>query len=134
MVTKVTANAIRAERGDAYDPLCPTRQVLDRIGDKWTVLVVGALADGPLRFTQLRLAVGGVAAKVLTQTLRALERDGLITRHVYAQVPPRVDYELTDLGQTLHDPIKAVRDWAEVHMRAVVGAREAYDEQHGERG
>jgi DNA-binding HxlR family transcriptional regulator len=134
MVTKATANAIRAERGDAYDPLCPTRQVLDRIGDKWTVLVVGALADGPLRFTQLRLAVGGVAAKVLTQTLRALERDGLITRHVYAQVPPRVDYELTDLGQTLHDPIKAVRDWAEVHMRAVVGAREAYDEQHGERG
>jgi DNA-binding HxlR family transcriptional regulator len=133
MVTKHQALA-QAERGDAYDPLCPTRQVLDRIGDKWTVLVIGALSDGPLRFTQLRLAVGGVAAKVLTQTLRALERDGLITRRVYAQVPPRVDYELTELGRTLREPIDAVRNWAEVHMRSVVGARDEYDEGHADRG
>ena len=73
--------------------------VLDRIGDKWTVLVIGALVGGPLRFTELRQRVGGVAPKVLTQTLRALERDGLLTRTVYAQVPPRVDYALTDLGR-----------------------------------
>jgi DNA-binding HxlR family transcriptional regulator len=133
MVTK-TAKAAQAERGDAYDPLCPTRQVLDRIGDKWTVLVIGALADGPLRFTQLRLAVGGVAAKVLTQTLRALERDGLVTRQVYAQVPPRVDYELTELGRTLREPIDAVRDWAEVYLGSVLGARDEYDEGHRDRG
>lgn len=119
---------IRPERGNAYDPTCPTRQVLDRIGDKWTVLVVGALTDGPLRFTQLRHAVGGVAAKVLTQTLRALERDGLITRSVFAEVPPRVEYALTDLGRTLEQPIAAIREWAEVHMPAISGAREDYDE------
>jgi DNA-binding HxlR family transcriptional regulator len=114
--------------GDAYDPKCPTRHVLDRIGDKWTVLVVGSLREGPLRFTQLRLAIGGVAPKVLTQTLRALERDGLVTRTVYAQVPPRVEYELTELGHTLQTPIAAIRDWAEQHMSAVVAARTRYDD------
>ena len=117
------------ERGDAYDPKCPTRHVLDRIGDKWTVLVVGSLRRGPLRFTQLRLAVGGVAPKVLTQTLRALERDGLLTRTVFAEVPPRVEYELTELGQTLGTPIAAIRDWAELHMSQVVEARARYDDE-----
>jgi DNA-binding HxlR family transcriptional regulator len=120
---------IPASRGNAYDPSCPTRQVLDRIGDKWTVLVVGALIAGPLRFTRLRDAVGGVAPKVLTQTLRALERDGLVTRTVFAEVPPRVEYALTPLGHTLDAPIAAVREWAEVHMPEISGAREDYDEQ-----
>lgn len=119
--------AARSVRGDAFDPTCPTRQVLDRIGGKWTVLVVGALAGGPLRFTELRDRVGGVAPKVLTQTLRALERDGLITRTIYAEVPPRVEYELTGLGRTLQEPIAAVREWAEAHLPAIVGAREQYD-------
>ena len=118
-----------ARRGNAYDPTCPTRQVLDRIGDKWTVLVVGALTAGPLRFTRLRVAVGGVAPKVLTQTLRAMERDGLITRAVFAEVPPRVEYTLTPLGHTLEAPIAAVREWAEVHMPEITGARQDYDEQ-----
>jgi DNA-binding HxlR family transcriptional regulator len=117
------------ERGDAYDPKCPTRHVLDRIGDKWTVLVVGSLRGGPLRFTQLRLAVGGVAPKVLTQTLRALERDGLLTRKVFAEVPPRVEYELTELGHTLQTPIAAIRDWAELHMTQVVESRTRYDDE-----
>jgi DNA-binding HxlR family transcriptional regulator len=111
MVTKRTV----LERGNAFDPDCPTRVVLDRIGDKWTVLVIGALMEGPLRFTALRQRVGGVAPKVLTQTLRAMERDGLLTRTVFAQVPPRVDYALTDLGVSLGGPIAVLTDWAEAH-------------------
>ncbi len=114
-------------RGNAFDPQCPTRQVLDRIGDKWSVLVVLTLLDGPRRFTELREVVGGVTPKVLTNTLRSMERDGLLTRTVHAQVPPRVDYELTDLGVTLRGPLGAVRDWAEVHMNGVVAARAAHD-------
>jgi DNA-binding HxlR family transcriptional regulator len=115
------------DRGDAFDPDCPTRVVLDRIGDKWTVLVIGALQDGPLRFSVLRTRIGGVAAKVLTQTLRAMERDGLLTRTVHAQVPPRVDYELTDLGASLTGPIQTLTDWAETHLAQILGARETYD-------
>ncbi|WP_210650247.1 helix-turn-helix domain-containing protein [Nocardioides sp. SYSU D00065] len=120
-------------RGDAFDPSCPTRVVLDRIGDKWTVLVIGALQDGPLRFTALRARVGGVAAKVLTQTLRAMERDGLLTRTVHAQVPPRVDYELTPLGASLTAPIATLTDWAETHLSAILAARDDYDAELGAR-
>ena len=115
------------DRGDAFDPDCPTRIVLDRIGDKWTVLVVSALAGGTLRFGELRSRVGGVAAKVLTQTLRALERDGIVVRTVYAEVPPRVEYRLTPLGGTLAEPIAIVQDWAEQHVSSVLAARENYD-------
>src|SRR5580692_4886366 len=115
------------ERGDAFNADCPTRVVLDRIGDKWTVLVVSALSTGTLRFTQLRARVGSVAPKVLTQTLRALERDGVLTRTVYAQVPPRVEYQLTNLGHSLVTPIAAIQDWAESHVSHVLAARESYD-------
>ena len=87
-----------------YDPKCPTRVVLDRIGDKWTALVVLVLLDGPLRFGQVRSAIGGVAPKVLTQTLRRLERDGIVTRGAYVEIPPRVEYELTPLGRSLEKP------------------------------
>lgn len=117
------------ERGNAFDPDCPTRVVLDRIGDKWTVLVIGALIDGPLRFTALRQRVGGVAPKVLTQTLRAMERDGLLTRTVFAQVPPRVDYALTDLGVSLGGPIAVLTDWAEAHVGRIVAARDDFEAQ-----
>ena len=106
--------------GDAFDPECPTRVLLDRVGDKWTVLVVGALADGPLRFTQLRTRIGGVSGKVLTATLRALARDGLITRTAYPSIPPRVEYELTDLGRSLREPIEVLQKWAELHVAAVL--------------
>jgi DNA-binding HxlR family transcriptional regulator len=116
-----------AFRGDAFDPDCPTRVVLDRIGDKWTVLVVAALAERTLRFTELRTRVGGVAAKVLTQTLRALERDGLVDRTVFAVVPPRVDYRLTDLGRSLVEPIALIQEWAEAHVGLVLAARQDYD-------
>ena len=114
-------------RGDAFDPDCPTRVVLDRIGDKWTVLVIGSLADGSLRFSELRARIGGVAPKVLTQTLRAMERDGLLTRTVHAQVPPRVDYELTPLGASLTAPIATLTDWAETHLTQILGSRDSYD-------
>jgi DNA-binding HxlR family transcriptional regulator len=117
------------ERGNAFDPDCPTRVVLDRIGDKWTVLVIGALMAGPLRFTALRQRVGGVAPKVLTQTLRAMERDGLLTRTVFAQVPPRVDYELTDLGVSLGGPIAVLTDWAESNVGRIVAARDDFEAQ-----
>lgn len=114
---------------DVMDVDCPSRLVLRRIGDKWTPLVMQALKDGPSRFTAVRSAVGGVTPKVLTQTLRALERDGLVARTVYAQVPPRVDYALTPLGATLLEPLDAVRAWAEEHAGAILGARDDYDDR-----
>jgi DNA-binding HxlR family transcriptional regulator len=112
---------------DAYAKDCASRVVLDRIGDRWTVLVVGALADGRLRFSQLRTRVQGITPKVMTQTLRALERDGILTREVFAEVPPRVEYELTELGRDLLAPIEAIRLWAEAHASRIVENRESYD-------
>jgi DNA-binding HxlR family transcriptional regulator len=110
------------------DPDCPSRVVLDRIAEKWTGLVVLALADETLRFGELRERIGGVAPKVLTQTLRALERDGLVTRTVFAEVPPRVEYELTELGGDLLAPIDAIRIWAEEHAARIVANRERHDD------
>ena len=114
-------------RGDLFDPDCPTRLVLDRIGDKWTVLVVLLLGNGPMRFSALRGRLGRVAPKVLTQTLRRLERDGLVTRKIFAEVPPRVEYTLTDLGHSLTGPIAVIGDWAEVNVGRITAAQDAYD-------
>jgi len=116
-----------AARGDLFDPDCPTRLVLDRIGDKWTVLVVLLLSDGPLRFSELRSRLGRVAPKVLTQTLRRMERDGLATREIFAEVPPRVEYALTDLGNSLIEPIAVIGNWAEVNVDRITAAQAAYD-------
>jgi len=110
-----------------YAKDCPSRQVLDRIGDTWSVLVVVLLAHGPLRYTELAKRIEGVSPKMLTQTLRGLERDGLITRTVHAVVPPRVDYELTKLGLSLLDLVGALENWAETHIGDVLAARAAYD-------
>lgn len=110
----------------AFDPYvqgCPSRALLDRIGERWTVLVIGILADGPHRFSQLRRRVDGVSQKMLTQTLRGLEADGLVTRTVFAEVPPRVEYELTDLGHSLRVPLLALEDWAREHMDEVLDSR-----------
>jgi DNA-binding HxlR family transcriptional regulator len=115
------------DRGNLFDPDCPTRVILDRIGDKWTVLAVLLLSNGPLRFTELRDGIGRVAPKVLTQTLRRLERDGLVTREIFAEVPPRVVYTLTPMGQSLIVPIRAVSDWAEEHVPAISAAQNDYD-------
>jgi DNA-binding HxlR family transcriptional regulator len=121
------AGELNPTRGDLFDPDCPTRVILDRIGDKWTVLVVLLLSNGPLRFTELRDGIGRVAPKVLTQTLRRLERDGLLTREVFAEVPPRVEYTLTPLGRSLISPISAVTEWAETHVPAISQAQRHYD-------
>jgi DNA-binding HxlR family transcriptional regulator len=123
----VTNGEMVWQRGNLFDPDCPTRLILDRIGDKWTVLTLLLLSDNPMRFTELRNGIGKVAPKVLTQTLRRLERDGLITREVFAEVPPRVVYTLTPLGRSLIEPIAAVKNWAEEHMPAITAAQEHYD-------
>ena len=117
---------------NVYDDECPTRLALDRIADKWTALIVGRLAEGPRRFGQLRRDVSGISAKVLTQQLRGMERDGLLRRRVYASVPPRVEYRLTPLGQTLIGPLEAIRGWAECHVAQMLVAKQAYDERIAE--
>ena len=127
LLDRLRAKRTDAYEGDLFDPDCPTRLVLDRIGDKWTVLVVLLLSDGPMRFTDLRGHLGRVAPKVLTQTLRRMERDGLVTREIFAEVPPRVEYTLTDLGQSLIEPIAVIGDWAEVHVGRITAAQAAYD-------
>jgi DNA-binding HxlR family transcriptional regulator len=100
---------------------------LDRIADKWTVLIVGRLATGTRRFGELRREVDGISPKVLTQKLRELERDGVITRKIYASVPPKVEYRLTPLGQTLIGLLDAIRTWAESHIESVLEAQASYD-------
>ena len=106
---------------------CPSRTSLARIANKWTAMVVIALGDRKLRFGELRTVVDGISGKVLTDTLRDLERDGLVERRAYAEVPPRVEYELTTLGRTLHEPLLALSRWAEEYIADVLVARETYD-------
>ncbi len=107
---------------------CPAvREVLNRVGDKWSVLVVGLLGDGPKRFSVLRRSVEGISQRMLTLTLRGLERDGLITRTVEASIPPKVEYELTDLGRTLLVPVHALAQWAVDHRTSIHDAQRKYD-------
>jgi len=110
---------------------CPLRDVLDRVGDKWSVLVVVLLKDGKLRFSDLRRSVEGISQRMLTHTLRQLERDGLVERTVYPSVPVRVEYELTVLGRTLIEPLAALAQWAENHRGVILSARDAYDGRAG---
>ncbi len=112
---------------DILSPACPSRTVLRHVVDRWTPLVVTVLADGPSRFGELRSRVGGVTPKVLTQTLRSMERDGLVTRTQLPGVPPRVDYELTDLGRSLQAPIGALRTWIQDNSAQILAHREHYD-------
>ncbi|KAB0681246.1 winged helix-turn-helix transcriptional regulator [Aureimonas leprariae] len=102
-------------------------EVLARVGDKWSVLIVMTLGDGPRRFNELKRTVGGISQRMLTLTLRGLERDGLVTRTVFPTIPPRVDYELTDLGRSLVGPVKALGDWALANRPAMVEARHRFD-------
>lgn len=108
---------------------CPSRTSLARIANKWTAMTVIALSDGRLRFGEIRRAVDGISGKVLADTLRDLERDGIVSRTAYDQMPPRVEYELTTLGQTLRDPLAALGLWAEAHIAEVEAARDAYDQK-----
>jgi DNA-binding HxlR family transcriptional regulator len=102
-------------------------QILSRIGDKWTVLVVSMLGDGPMRFNEIRREIGGISQRMLTLTLRGLERDGLVTRTVFPTVPPRVDYELTKLGRTLLGPINDIAMWARANRAEIADVRTVYD-------
>jgi DNA-binding HxlR family transcriptional regulator len=110
-----------------YAQDCPSRQVLDRIGDTWSVLIVGALDGGPRRYSELAARIGGISPKMLTQTLRGLERDGMISRTVFAEVPPRVEYTLTELGRSLLGLVSGLEAWAEAHIGDVAAARATYD-------
>lgn len=106
-------------------------EVLARIGDKWTVLVVNLLGEGPRRFNEIKREIGGISQRMLTLTLRALERDGLVVRTVYPTVPPSVEYSLTDLGQSLRVPVRALSEWALHHQRAMGEARRRFDAASG---
>ncbi|GAB4529029.1 MAG: helix-turn-helix domain-containing protein [Anaerolineae bacterium] len=113
--------------GNVYSGNCPARQVLDRISDKWTALIIGVLEEGTMRFSDIQRRIGGISQKMLTQTLRQLERDGLVTRTVYAEVPPRVEYTLTPLGASLTEALATLRYWAEANIEAVSLAQKTYD-------
>ena len=113
----------------ACRPLRPTRETLARIADKWTLLVTGCLGAETKRFSELRRGIPGISQKMLTQTLRSLERDGLVTRTIYPTIPPRVEYALTPLGRSLDEPLAAVRSWAEANIAAVRDAQTAFDAQ-----
>ena len=110
-----------------YDANCPSRPALGRIGGKWSVLVVNLLQGQTMRFAELQRAIEGISQKMLTQTLRGLERDGLIDRTVYPQVPPRVEYRLTPLGRTLVGPVSSVVRWTETHVDEIQIAQARYD-------
>ncbi|WP_406298293.1 helix-turn-helix transcriptional regulator [Embleya sp. NBC_00888] len=120
MVTIIESVGLPA---DVYSAKCATRQVLDHIAGKWTVLIVDALRDGTMRYTDLSRRIEGVSQKMLTQTLRSLETDGFVLRTVTPTIPPRVDYELTDLGRSLGGPIRALREWTETHINEIERAR-----------
>jgi DNA-binding HxlR family transcriptional regulator len=115
--------------GNVYDANCPTRLVLDRVADKWSVLVLGLLAQEPIRFNELRRRIDGISQKMLAQVLRQLERDGLINRKVAPTVPVTVEYSITPLGRTLSKTVDALSAWAEKHFPDVLRAQQAYDRQ-----
>ncbi|GLV55646.1 transcriptional regulator [Dictyobacter sp. S3.2.2.5] len=114
---------------DIFQENCLSRQVLQLIADQWTPLVIYALEDGTMRFGQLLKRINGISKKMLTQTLRALERNGLVQRVVYPVVPPVVEYTLTPLGQTLIEPVKALQIWAYDHLQEVAQSQTAYDQR-----
>jgi DNA-binding HxlR family transcriptional regulator len=117
---------------ELYQGECPTREMLNRIADKWTTLIIGILAHSDRRrFNELRRSIGGISQKMLTQTLRDLERDGLVIRTIYPEIPPRVEYALTPLGKTLCEPLGALGKWASAHIDEVRAAQNRFDAKLG---
>ena len=108
-------------------------EILARVGDKWTILVVGVLGEGPKRFNEIRRALGSISQRMLTLTVRGLERDGLVTRTVFPTIPPRVDYELTKLGRSLLEPVNGLGLWARQNRAAIADARQRFDAAEGRR-
>ena len=119
---------------DVYDARCPSRAALYRIGDRWTALIVGILAERPHRFGELRRRIPGISQKMLTQTLRSLERDGLVSRSAFPTVPVTVEYALTSPGETLIPVLAAIRDWAEEHVGEVLMAQAEHDKARATSG
>jgi DNA-binding HxlR family transcriptional regulator len=115
---------------NAYSADCPTRQILDRVGDKWAVLILLLLREQPVRFNQLRRSIEGISQKMLSLVLKSLERDGLIRRRAIATVPVTVEYSITPLGATLAAAVDPLRDWAESHLKEVLTSQRRYDAQH----
>src|SRR5438477_2420840 len=107
---------MKSTRASVLKPQCPSRIVLDRIADKWTALIIHVLANGTQRYAALQREIGGISQKMLTQTLRSLERDGLVLRKIHPVVPPKVEYSLTRLGRTLIDPLRILCRWSEKHL------------------
>lgn len=111
-----------------HGPICRTvAPVLNRVGDKWSMMIVMLLGDGPKRFMELKRAIDGISQRMLTLSLRNLERDGLVSRHVTPTIPPRVDYELTELGESLREPVQGLGAWAMAHIGCIRAAQERYD-------
>ncbi|MFE2099046.1 MULTISPECIES: helix-turn-helix domain-containing protein [unclassified Streptomyces] len=121
--TAVTVQAVNAQA-------CPVREVLDRVAGKWSVQILVAAAQGPIRFTELERGIEGISRRMLTLTLRNLERDGLVTRTVHPTVPPKVEYELTPVALELHETLQRLTDWAEHNRVYIAEARAAYDAEH----
>ncbi|MFD4601549.1 winged helix-turn-helix transcriptional regulator [Streptomyces sp. NPDC058464] len=121
--TDVTAQVVNAHA-------CPVREVLDRVAGKWSVQILVAASHGPIRFTELERGIEGISRRMLTLTLRNLERDGLVTRTVYPTVPPRVEYGLTPVALELHETLLGLTDWAERNRGYIAEARAAYDAEH----
>lgn len=115
---------------NAYSAQCPTRQILDRVGDKWAVLILLLVRHEPMRFNALRRTIEGISQKMLSQVLKSLERDGLIGRRAIATVPVTVEYSITPLGATLASAVDPLRDWAEANLKEVLVAQRRYDSQH----
>ncbi|MDZ5649119.1 helix-turn-helix domain-containing protein [Nitrospirillum sp. BR 11828] len=115
---------------DGDDGVCPVRDVLDRLGDAWSVLVISHLEQGPARFNALRRAIAGISQRMLAQTLRKLERDGLASRTVFPTTPPQVEYALTDLGRSFSTHLAQLAQWATHHQPAIRASRRAYDAAH----
>jgi DNA-binding HxlR family transcriptional regulator len=109
---------------------CPVHEVLDRVAGKWSILIIVSVARGPIRFTELERSIDKISRRMLTLTLRNLERDGLLIRTVYPTVPPKVEYELTPIARELHDSLLVLTGWAERHRTTIVESRAAYDETH----
>lgn len=116
-------------RANPYSADCPTRQILDRVGDKWAVLILLLLRHEALRFNQLRRGIEGISQKMLSQVLKSLERDGLVKRRAIATVPVTVEYSITPLGKTLAAAVDPLRDWAETNLKDVLAAQRRYDAQ-----
>lgn len=125
--TRPSTAGAGVRRYDVYQQGCPTRMVLDRLADKWAVLILGRLDDEPRRFNQLRREIGGVSQKVLSQTLKNLERDGLVTRRAFATVPVTVEYAITPLGRSLQSTVRGLTRWAETHVDAVTASQRQFD-------